>query len=307
MFSLCSSHCGRFPGVSRNRTVSIGYRSWSVASCHRVDDSAVGCGGAHREFPGRHRPVVEGFAAGGGTVAARSDGPDAGSIRRTQVFSGVGRDRVEHARFVPPLPGDLLRDGLTQWEQWVRKPSSIPSLVTMALAHYQFEALHPFTDGNGRLGRLIALLQLVIAGELRFPILNISSWLERNREEYQNGLLNVSLTGRWDDWVSLICAAVHAESLETAARAMRLAGLREQFQARVRHLRQNSAAVAIAQDLIGYPMLAATYAAERHGVSYQAANEGIKKLVELGVLRQRLEGRYDRIFICDAVLQALEV
>ncbi|WP_406268838.1 Fic family protein [Nocardia sp. NBC_00881] len=236
----------------------------------------------------------------------RSDGPDAGSVRKTQVFIGVGRGRVGNARFVPPPAGDLLRDGLIEWERWVREPSDIPSLVGVALAHYQFEALHPFTDGNGRLGRLIALLQLVVRGELRFPILNISSWLETNREEYQNGLLNVSLTGRWNDWVSFISAAVHAESLETAARALRLAELREEFRAKVDHLRRDSVGVAIAQDLIGYPMLTATLAAELHGVSYQAANEGIKKLVELGILRQRVEGRYDRIFVCDSVLRALE-
>ncbi|UGT59437.1 Fic family protein [Nocardia asteroides] len=235
-----------------------------------------------------------------------SDGRDAGSVRTTQVFIGVGRGRVENARFVPPPPGDLLRDGLAAWERWVREPSELPAIVRIALAHYQFEALHPFTDGNGRLGRLVALLQLVVSGELRSPVLNLSAWLETNRAEYQNGLLDVSLTGRWDPWVAFLSAAIHAEALETSARAERLSRLREQFQDRVRHLRRGSAAVAIAQDLIGYPMLTARLAAELHGVSYQTANEGIKKLVELGVLRQRAEGRYDRIFVCDPVLRALE-
>ncbi|TLG17845.1 Fic family protein [Nocardia cyriacigeorgica] len=236
----------------------------------------------------------------------RSDGRDAGSVRDTQVFIGVGRGRVEQARFVPPPPGDLLRDGLIEWEQWIRRPMALPSVVRIALAHYQFESLHPFTDGNGRLGRLVALLQLVVGGDLRFPVLNISPWLEQNRSEYQQGLLDVSLTGDWDAWVAFMCAAVHAEALETAARARALSELRTRFDDRVKGLRRGSAAVLIARDLIGYPMLTAKLAAELHGVSYQAANEGLKKLSQLGLVRMRSARRGERIYACDAVLRVLE-
>lgn len=234
-----------------------------------------------------------------------SDGPHAGSVRTTQVFIGVGNRRVDSARFVPPPADHRLTDGLNSWQEWIRDGSgSIPTIIRVAAAHYQFETLHPFHDGNGRLGRLVMALQLMSAGDLRYPVLNISPWLERNRTEYQDGLLRVSQTGDWDPWVSFISAALHAESLEVVARVDKLLALRESFQMTLQG--SKGVSLKIADDLIGYPMITASLAAKLYGVSYQAANTAISKLVERGILRQRTAGRYDRIFQCDEVLTALE-
>lgn len=236
-----------------------------------------------------------------GTV---SDGAHSGSVRTTQVFIGVGNRRVSSARFVPPPADHRLTDGLQAWENWIRTSDGLPTIVRVAAAHYQFETLHPFHDGNGRLGRLVAALQLMTAGDLRYPVLNISPWLEQNRSEYQDGLLRVSQTGEWDDWVCFISAAIHAESLEVVARVDKLRRLRDSFQLALRG--SKGVALRIADDLIGYPMITASLAARLYSVSYQAANTNIAKLVDMGILRQRSTGRYDRIFQCDAVLAALE-
>jgi Fic family protein len=234
-----------------------------------------------------------------------SDGPHAGSVRTTQVFIGVGTRRVDSARFVPPPADHRLTDGLLSWQTWVRESSSaIPTVIRVAAAHYQFETLHPFHDGNGRLGRLVMALQLMIAGDLRYPVLNISPWLEQNRTEYQDGLLRVSQTGDWDGWVRFIAAAVHAEALEVIARVDKLLALREGFKTTLKGAKGVS--LRVADDLIGYPMITASLAANLYDVSYQAANTAIAKLVDRGILRQRTSGRYDRIFQCDAVLSALE-
>jgi Fic family protein len=235
-----------------------------------------------------------------------SDGPEAGHIRTTQVFIGAGRGRVPTARFVPPPPDHLLRDGLLAWQDWIRQNSALPSLVRIAAAHYQFETLHPFNDGNGRLGRLVAVLQLMVHGDLRHPILNISPWLERNRSEYQDGLLEVSATGSWDKWVQFFCAAIHSEALEVIARVDRLLALRTEFRRELDTARAKGVSLRIADDLIGYPMVTATLASDLYGVTYQAANTAIRRLVDLGILRQRTQGRYDRIFSSDAVLIALD-
>ncbi|MGV9715185.1 Fic family protein [Rhodococcus pyridinivorans] len=232
-----------------------------------------------------------------------SDGPLAGSVRTTQVFIGVGNRRVESARFVPPPADHRLTEGLRAWETWVRT-NALPTVIRVAAAHYQFETLHPFHDGNGRLGRMVAALQFMSAGDLKHPVLNISPWLEQNRAEYQDGLLQVSQTGQWDKWVSFICAAIHAESLEVGARVENLLALRESFQMTLAGAKGVS--LRIADDLIGYPMITASLASKLYGVSYQAANTAIAKLVSLGILRQRSKGRYDRIFQCDSVLAALE-
>ncbi|KAF0849275.1 Fic family protein [Nocardia caishijiensis] len=142
--------------------------------------------------------------------------------------------------------------------------------------------------------------------ELRYPILNISPWLERNRTEYLDQLLRVSTTGEWDNWVQFFCAAVHAESIEVVSRVDRLVSLRSDFHQRLVAARVKGVALRIADDLIGYPMITATLASELYGVSYQAANQAIKRLTELGILKQRGSGRYDRIFSSGAVLQALD-
>jgi Fic family protein len=234
-----------------------------------------------------------------------NDGPHAGSVRTTQVFIGVGNRRVTAARFVPPPADHRLTDGLQAWQEWIRDSSGvIPTIVRVAAAHYQFETLHPFHDGNGRLGRLVMALQLMSAGDLQYPVLNISPYLEQNRAEYQDGLLRVSQTGEWDPWVCLISAAVHAEALEVIARVDKLLALRGGFQTALQG--SKGVSLRIADDLIGYPMTTASLAAQLYGVSYQAANSAIAKLVDLGILRQRTAGRYDRIFQCDAVLAALE-
>ncbi|GAA1482407.1 Fic family protein [Gordonia sinesedis] len=233
-----------------------------------------------------------------------SDGTYAGSIRTSQVFIGVGTRRVEAARFVPPPADHRLTDGLEAWQEWIRSNKKIPAIIRVAVAHYQFEALHPFHDGNGRLGRLVAVLQLMSAGELQYPVLNISPWLEQRRPEYQDGLLRVSQTGDWNEWICFIAAAIHAEALEVMARVDRLRAVRESFQKTLQGSRGVS--LRIADDLVGYPMITATVAARLYDVSYQAANSAIAKLVERGILRQRTSGRYDRIFQCDAVLAALE-
>lgn len=234
-----------------------------------------------------------------------SDGSEAGSIRTTQAFIGVGNRRVTSARFLPPPADHRLIDGLNAWQDWIRDDSNpIPTIVRVAAAHYQFETLHPFHDGNGRLGRLVMALQLMAAGDLRYPVLNISPWLEQNRTEYQDGLLRVSQTGQWDPWVCLISTAIHAEALEVIARVDRLLALRESFQMTLAG--SKGVSLRIADDLIGYPMITASLAAKLYEVSYQAANTAISKLVERGILKQRTSGRYGRIFQCDAVLAALE-
>lgn len=234
-----------------------------------------------------------------------SDGPHAGSVRSTQVFIGVGNRQVTSARFVPPPADHRLTEGLEAWQAWIRDSSNaIPTIIRIAAAHYQFETLHPFHDGNGRLGRLVMALQLMSAGDLRYPVLNISPWLEQNRSEYQDGLLRVSQTGQWGPWVSFISAAIHAEALEVIARVDKLLALRESFQLTLQG--SKGVSLRIADDLIGYPMITASLAAKLYGVSYQAANSAIAKLVDRGILRQRTAGRYDRIFQCDTVLAALE-
>jgi len=236
----------------------------------------------------------------------RADTAEAGHIRTTQVFIGAENRRIGEARFVPPPPGNLLRDGVEAWQRWITEPHDLHPVGQAAIAHYQFEALHPFTDGNGRLGRLIAVLQLVGAKELQTPIVNLSPWLNARREQYQAHLFEVSASGDFSPWVDFFCQALTAHAVESVARVDQLLILRRNLLKSIRAARLRGVATQLGGDLIGYPMLTVGTVKDLYNVSYQAANSAVAHLTELGILRQRTKGRYARIFSCDAVLRLLE-
>lgn len=236
----------------------------------------------------------------------RGDTPDAGSIRSVQVFVGLHVGRVEDARFVPPPPGDQLEAGFQAWEQWINDADDLPVIVKMALGHYQFETLHPFNDGNGRLGRLICVLQLAACGELRVPVLNLSPWLEHRRREYQDHLLQISMTGRFDPWIRFFCEAVRAQAVLAVDRIDALLDWKEHAVGQLRGANVRGVAVRIVEDLIGYPMITPTSASDMYGVTYPAANTAIRRLERLGILQERTGRRYARVFAAKDVLRIID-
>ena len=147
-------------------------RPWSTAS-------------ARPRFPrGRRRQGTPG------------DYTDAGAVRDRQVLIGARNSAITEARFIPPPPGDQLDAGFRQSVDWINNPpEDLPPVVHAALAHYQFETLHPFSDGNGRIGRLVIALQLMRQQVLGEPLLVVSPWFEARRDEYQDGLLRLSSRG----------------------------------------------------------------------------------------------------------------
>lgn len=233
------------------------------------------------------------------------DTPDAGRIRQVQVFIGSGGGRVSEARFIPPPPGYQLRDGIEAWQQWVAADDRIPTVVKMALGHYQFETLHPFNDGNGRLGRLICVLQLAQRDELRVPVLNLSPWFEQRRREYQDALMEVSKTGEFEPWIRFFCAAVEAQALQAVEKIDLMLDWKEGVVDTLKEAKVRGVAVSIAEELIGYPMITPTTAARLHGVSYPAANSAIHKLADLEILHERTGRKYARVFEARKVIQII--
>ncbi len=229
-----------------------------------------------------------------------SDGPDAGSIRETQVFIGAKHKRVSEARFVPPPPGDQLRGLYERWVSWLTNTtaaSEMQLIVRVALAHYQFETIHPYTDGNGRLGRLVAVLQMMSDGVLRTPVLSVSAWLKDRADEYRDHLLAVSQTGDWAPWVEFFADAVAAEARSGHDRIMKLLQLRSEISDEVRSkLPRARLALEIADDIIAFPLISVASAQGRYGRSNQANRNAIAALVNLGILEPFGEARYDRLY-----------
>lgn len=261
----------------------------------------------------RDRPITLGLLGALQAEIVRgtaSDGPEAGSLRTTQVFIGAKHRRVRDARFVPPPPGDQLRSMCERWVDWLTDAvarSRIPLLARVAMAHYQFETLHPFTDGNGRLGRLVAVLQLLREGALRSPVLAVSPWLEDHADEYRDHLLAVSTSGDWAPWIEFFARAAGAEAQSGHDRIMRLLALREEIGDTVRAaLPRARLAVEMADDLVAFPVLSVADATRRYGRSNQANRTAVASLVDLGILEPYGTARYDRLFWCRRVFQVID-
>lgn len=228
-----------------------------------------------------------------------------GEVRQTQVLIGPYKGcSVREASYVPP-PAHLLADGLSAWEKWIHDDSELHPLVRVAAAHYQFEALHPFTDGNGRIGRLIAILQLIDYGLLTEPLLNLSPYFEVRSDQYRHLLREVSTQGAWDEWISFFCEALSAQATDAESRIRSLLGWRETTMEMLRKNRVKGVALEVTEKLIEFPSLTVKHISEAHGVSPQAANNAANRLVQLGVLEEVTGRSYNRVFHATEVFEIL--
>jgi Fic family protein len=203
--------------------------------------------------------------------------------------------------FVPPPSGDILQQGLGAWERWIHS-EDVPLLVRMAVGHYQFETLHPFIDGNGRMGRLVAQLKLVEGKVVQYPILNLSPYLEPRGEDYREHLRELSATGEWDPWLEFFLGAVRSQAGIATRRTSSLLALRDEFIEIAKMNGIRGVALDIAGGLIGYPITTPTFAARTYGVTYPAANTAIGRLEEVGILEEITGRSYGRLFAAPRVL-----
>ncbi|MFC4858734.1 Fic family protein [Actinophytocola glycyrrhizae] len=257
----------------------------------------------------KHRPICLNTVAQLQKILVsrtRGDSYDAGELRRRLVCIGDRGRGVEQSRFVPPPNGTYLADGVSAWEKWINSEQEMPTLVKVALSHYQFETLHPFSDGNGRIGRLAITLQLIEEKVITHPILNLSPWLEPRRDDYIDHLLNVSKTGDFDPWVHFFAQAVRARAEAAANTINNLISFSNEVVERMKQTGARSAAVAnLATNLIGYPVMTVARVRRDLDVSYPTANKAISKLVEAGYLRELTGRNYGRVFICDRIYSLL--
>ena len=152
------------------------------------------------------------------------------------------------------------------------------------MVHYQFETLHPYSDGNGRLGRLLVIVQLLRGALIREPLLIVSPWFEQRRDEYQDALLELSCTGAWDDWITFFAEGVAASAAESQRKVETLVTLQDELRSRVQKAGKRGVAERLAADLVGIPYLTRPDVAARYGLSGQGAINAINSLAELGIL-----------------------
>jgi Fic family protein len=228
-----------------------------------------------------------------------------GEFRRSQNWISSPDNRPTTARFVPP-PVDQMHDALDDWERYLHDDDPrLPLLVRCALLHYQFETIHPFLDGNGRLGRLFIALFLRDQGRMPAPLLYLSSYFEQRKTEYYDRLQLVRERGEITEWVRFFLDGVAVQSADAIERAEQLADLREDYRARLAGSR--SRAGEIVDLLFANPILTVSYVRGRIGMSQPGVANLMRSLTQMEIVREVGEGAgVRRRWFCDDVLQALD-
>ncbi len=226
-----------------------------------------------------------------------------GRFRTIQNWIGTPGSSIANASFVPPPPGEV-EPCLAAWETFLHE-SDLPPLVTIALAHYQFEAIHPFLDGNGRVGRLLITLFLIERQILPAPLLYLSAFFEASRRDYYGGLRGVSERGAWNDWVEYFLLGVARMSEDALNRAVRINELLAQWQKRVSGDSTNTP-LRMVEILGANPFITAKGAAEKLGIAFTTAQRAIQRLQRIGILKLVGDAKRDRVFCARTLLDILE-
>lgn len=216
----------------------------------------------------------------------RGNTTNPGEFRAIQNWIGPAGAPIENALFVPPPP-DELDSALAALENYIHDDSPVPLLIRCGLVHAQFETIHPFLDGNGRMGRLLITFMLCWKGVLRRPLLYISDYFKRHRSEYYEHLQAVRDDGDWESWMRFFLSAVREVAGQSSKLSRLVLKMRENHQELVRSkVRGTTSGLNLLESLYQYPVIDANAVSERLSCSYPTANNLIAKFEELGLLNE---------------------
>jgi len=235
----------------------------------------------------------------------RGESQTPGEFRRSQNWIGPPGCTLQDAVYVPP-PVDEMHDALDRFERYLHAPSELPGLVRLALVHYQFEAIHPFLDGNGRIGRLLLPLLLCADRSLPRPLLYLSAYFEAHRDEYYRHLLAVSRDGAWIPWIRFFLAAVATQARDAIARSDRLLALWTDYRGRLQARRASALALGLVDELFSFPAFSAKMASAALGVTARSAQLNIDKLIEAGILVETSGQKRNRVYLAREIVAVLE-
>lgn len=228
-----------------------------------------------------------------------------GEFRRVQNYIGRPGCTVETADFVPP-PVSQMIPALEDWEAYLHTDDGNPPLVRLAYIHYQFETIHPFLDGNGRIGRLLIPLLLVEWNLLPLPLLYLSAFFEKHRGDYYDLLLAVSQRSAWEDWLLFFLRGVEEQARDAIVRARRLQDLQRQWRERLQTRPYTAASLLkLVDELFAAPTVTVPQVQAILGVTHRAANQTVMRLVEEGVLVAVPGRARNRQFVAQAIVDVL--
>lgn len=236
--------------------------------------------------------------------SGRGSGKLPGEFRRSQNW--IGGTRPGTAAYVPP-PHSEVEGCMAELEQFIHtEDDGISALVRAGLAHAQFESVHPFLDGNGRVGRLLIAFILHQEGVLRQPLLYLSLYLKRNRNRYYDLLAQLRDKGNWEEWIEFFAVGVRETAEDGVQTARRLAGLFENDRERIEQTGRRAGSTLRAHDVLKHnPLISIQYVHERTGLSWPTAASAVEHLAELGIAREITGKSYGRLFAYGAYMDIL--
>lgn len=226
-----------------------------------------------------------------------------GEFRRSQNWIGPPNCTLAQATYVPPPHDPEMHECLTQLERFMHERGTMPELIQCALIHEHFEAIHPFLDGNGRIGRLLITLFLVERKRLSKPLLYLSSYIEQNREAYYGLLQRIRTHGEWAEWFRYFLTAVRDTARSAIETSQAILALRDKYRATMkRELR----ALALLDELFVNPYTTVAQAAKRLSVTQPTASKAIAQLEKAGMLEEATGREWGRVWLARPILKAVE-
>ena len=284
------------PEVSRNTNLDVGDVINYVRACTyaigRLDKLPL-CNRLLREI---HQELLAGV---------RGQEKNPGEFRRSQNWIGVANCTLKEARYIPPNVEDM-NAALTDLERYMNEGDDYDPLIRIALIHYQFETIHPFLDGNGRVGRLMILLYLLEQGYISKPIIYISHFLKKNQIEYYDRISEVRRSGNYEQWVGFFLEAVSAAAKDSLATVEKLSALHEGNVERLPFTARKNDNVRRVFDYIEqYPIIDIKRTVADLGVSYNTVSAAVGKLVQAGILKETTNASRNRVFSYEEYLNIL--
>jgi Fic family protein len=228
-----------------------------------------------------------------------------GEFRRTQNWIGPSGSTLQTATFIPP-PVPEMQAALDNFEKFLHD-ESLPALIQCGLAHAQFETIHPFLDGNGRVGRLLITFLLCQRGILKRPLLYLSYFLKAHQAEYYDRLMAVRQSGQWEQWFKFFLRGVHEMSEASVTTARTIVSLREEHRLLVaKEIRNTALAYRLLDQLLEDPLTSVSFVMKRLGCSFVTANKLIQQLEHLGLLKEVTGGQRNRRYRYDPYLLLFE-
>lgn len=228
-----------------------------------------------------------------------------GEFRKVQNWIGPEGSKIEDAVYVPPSP-KYLKETLEETEKFIQRTlERIPVLIQCALIHYQFEAIHPFADGNGRVGRLLLPLLLADRHLLSRPLLYLSAYFERNRTEYYRHLLSVSQNSTWSEWIRFFLTGVIQQASDAITNIRKLMELRSKYEEKLLVRKASGNVVRLMEYLFANPVVTIPSASSYLDLTYPAAKNTVEYLKEIGVLVEIGHRERNRLFRAQEILKIL--